>query len=276
MANPEDDRRDMSRRAALHVAVAGGATAVVGSQFTPALAVIPSSALPPVTAKPLRRDRVKVAAVQMEVPPSTDSCSEAVVAEMVQAITSVHDQTGSLDLVSFHSCTLPTLDIHGSELVALITCAQEFDCYLTCGTQDLHNVSNSSELATSVLIEPSGDVRLAHDSGPQQFATEVGTLALVQGSLSPDTVKKLAAEGAEILIRSVPAGYPIWDMQAGSAYTQVYSVVVTEALAYTDPSTAATAIIDCDGKIMTRTGSCWNQTVIATLPIARIRTNRAS
>ena len=272
MAKVEKNRNVISRRAMLHVAAAGGATALGAGQSNPVLSCGLIRVAP--EALHLRQNRVKVAAVQMDRKPFDASRPDAVVARMFQAVDSIHQQVDRIDLVSFHSGILPALDIPGTQTERLRACARKFNCYLTYGTRDLGDLNLVSAGAASILIDPSGNIHCAGQSATDIIATEIGNVALVHGPMTPEALKELATDGAEILIGSVPAGYPVEALQAASTSTQVYSVVVTEARSLSDPSLAATAIIDCKGKIMTRTGSCWTQTVVATLPIASLRANR--
>lgn len=223
----------------------------------------------------LRRDIVNVAAVQSDSAHLIETKDTEIFERIVTGVNAVQAQCGVIDLIAFHETVIQDRHVSGPRFGALLDCAKHFDCYLSFGVRVMDGELPAGRAVKLILIEPSGQMIWAEGPTPVLHATDIGTLALVSGAQSPESIATLSAAGAEIMVRSIPVGYPRWDMQAASAYNAVYSVVVTPTQPAADQAASATSIFDPKGEVMTETGAQWEQTVSAALPIAALRSNRA-
>lgn len=112
--------------------------------------------------------------------------------------------------------------------------------------------------------------------------TDIGNLATSSTQLEPEVFRVMALKGAEILLRTASGGFSPEDIQMGSAYNRVYSVICNNAVSPDNPHflddaggrSGGTAIYGPRGEVVAKAGSKFEQSVEARIPMATFRAGR--
>jgi len=123
--------------------------------------------------------------------------------------------------------------------------------------------------------------------------TDIGNLALAPCVFEPEAARAYAVKGAEVLVRLMTIGGGYWprfglpayhgggfhslrfDLQACCMVNDVYGVFINHAVtpdkAIGDRAAGASAIINCDGRLLSEASSYNETMVIASIPMAAFR-----
>ena len=274
MTRIRSDDGNLTRRSVVKGVAAGGAAVAIGSVSVAAFAAGPGLAKHSGMSKPLRRDDVRVAAVQMNSSRHSGTDLRSTTGEMIRTVSSVQAQTNGLDLVVFPGRVLPGVHRDSPGMEALKACAVAMNCYLSCGTCELRFQEDTVGDPAFIVFEPDGSIQFAPQSQLWFVATDIGTLAVVSGPHTSGLSTRLETAGTDIIIRDRESEYSAGSLHHFTPDRRAYSVVVADTDHHSDDTTAATAIYDGNGNALSLTGPGWTQTVIAKLPIGRLRAVR--
>ncbi|MDX2143588.1 MAG: nitrilase-related carbon-nitrogen hydrolase [Rhodospirillaceae bacterium] len=266
------------------------------------------------TPRPLRREVVSVAAIQLR---SQPGATQANLRRMVEAIDRAQS-SGPKDLIAFPADALQgapamsladlersAIALDGPECAALAQSARTHGCYVSFGALAREAHWPGHVLSLSILIGPDGAIvakdwaaiaeadaphvttidrvldRYVEMYGPDAVLpahrTDIGNIAFAS-SRDPDVLRALALKGAEIVVRT--GAVPAWDARAAAAHNHVFGIVVNSAV---EPDAVdgavrthsrGTAVYGPSGEVLAEAGESWQQIVTARLPLAYVRETR--
>jgi len=120
------------------------------------------------------------------------------------------------------------------------------------------------------------------DSVFRVHRTNIGNLAMASVQGMPEVFRSMALRGAELFLRTAQGGFHSWDIRASAGHNYCYSIVVANCEPnnlernsfYAATWDGGTAIYGPNGDTIAECSPKWEQTVVASVPIASFRKRR--